>query len=73
MRLLTTREVEELLGVPNWILRGLLQHRKMPPVGKNASGDFVWSPTDIENAKKALARPKLKGGRPRKSQPADVA
>jgi hypothetical protein len=72
MQLKTTREVEVLLGVPNWILRGLLQHRKMPPVAKNASGDLVWSPKDVANAREALARPKLKGGRPRR-QPSDVA
>jgi hypothetical protein len=35
---------------------GALRSGKLSPPAKDVSGDFAWSPEDIERAREALAR-----------------
>jgi hypothetical protein len=55
MRVMKTRDVEALLGVGWWVLYGLIRTRKMPAVGKDSSGDLIWSELDVQRAREALA------------------
>ena len=43
------------LGIPYSHLASLLRSGKFPPPQKDSSGDFLWSPQDLEAARRAMA------------------
>jgi hypothetical protein len=43
------------LGVPYYVLTGLLRYGKIDPPGRDSSGDFLWTDADIERARQILA------------------
>jgi DNA-binding transcriptional MerR regulator len=49
-----TRKVAALLGVPEFRLHYAIRNGKIPPPAKDSSGDYCWSPDDIERARLAL-------------------
>lgn len=49
-----TRDVEKLLGVGYYRLFRLVRVGHIPPPAKDSSGDYVWSPEDIERARQVL-------------------
>jgi hypothetical protein len=51
---LTTTEVARALKVSYWSLLGLFRSALMEPPPKNYAGDFVWSSSHVEQAKKLL-------------------
>jgi hypothetical protein len=62
MQLLKSSVVAELLGVGYHHLFGLIRSRKLAPPGKDSSGDYVWTPADVDRAREVLlARAKRRG------------
>ena len=55
MHFLKTPLAAEHLGVSYHRLIGLLRFRKMEPPARDSSGDYVWTDSDLERARKALA------------------
>jgi hypothetical protein len=57
---MTTREAAQIVGkdsIGHVSYRRLweqIRAGKMPPPAKNASGDYTWTETDLENARKAI-------------------
>jgi hypothetical protein len=52
------------LGVTYHTLIGLLRFNKIDPPQRDSSGDYLWSPADLDRARAALAarrRPRPKG------------
>jgi hypothetical protein len=60
MNFLKTPLAADYLGVTYHRLIGLVRFRKIDPPSRDSSGDFIWSESDIERARKALAKPKRK-------------
>jgi hypothetical protein len=50
-----TPQVAVQLNATYWRIIGLIRGRKIKAPFKDDSGDFWWTPADIERAKKALA------------------
>jgi hypothetical protein len=44
------------LNVSYHVLFGLIRFRKIPPPGRDSSGDYVWTEADLEQARQALRR-----------------
>jgi hypothetical protein len=55
MAFLKTPAAADLLGVGYWRLIGLLRSKRLAPPQKDSSGDYLWTPEDIERARQALA------------------
>jgi hypothetical protein len=56
-----TIEAVKYLGTTYHKLTGLIRFSKIPLPAKDCSGDYIWSPDDLERARHALAnarRPK---------------
>jgi hypothetical protein len=53
-RELMSREVEELLGVPWWILWNLIKAKRIPAPTKNVSGFYMWRAADVARAREAV-------------------
>jgi hypothetical protein len=49
-----TPAVADEIGVSYVVLYNLLRYRKIQPPVRDTSGDFVWSPSDIDAAKRAI-------------------
>jgi hypothetical protein len=49
-----TPAVARQLGTTYHRLIGLLRFDKIPPPGRDSSGDYAWGPEDIERARQAL-------------------
>lgn len=49
-----TREVLEMLGMPYTKLWSLIRCGHLAPPGKDASGDYAWTPADIQRARAAF-------------------
>jgi hypothetical protein len=45
----------DTLGIPYWRLVYLLQARRVPKPNRDSSGDYLWSPAEIEAVRRALA------------------
>jgi hypothetical protein len=50
-----TPAAAEHLGTTYHKLIGLLRFRKIKPPQRDSSGDYVWTPEDLERARQALA------------------
>jgi hypothetical protein len=48
--------VAELLGVGYYRLISLMRSKHLAPPAKDTSGDYVWTDSDIERARRALDR-----------------
>jgi hypothetical protein len=55
MDFLKTPVVAERLGIGYHLLFGLIRSRRLTPPAKDSSGDYVWTPDDIERVRAALA------------------
>jgi hypothetical protein len=53
--ILKSTAVAALLGVPYWLIHRLVSERRIVAPLKDSSGDYVWFPEDVENARRALA------------------
>jgi hypothetical protein len=49
-----TPAVADEIGVSYVRLYNLLRYRKIDPPARDTSGDFVWSPKDVDAAQKAI-------------------
>jgi hypothetical protein len=61
MSSLKTPAAADLLGVGYWRLIGLLRSKRLPRPQKDSSGDYLWTPEDIERARRALAGRRVEG------------
>jgi predicted site-specific integrase-resolvase len=61
MAFLKTRAVCELLGVRYTYLANWLRDGRLTPPAKDSSGDFIWTPEDIERARAALTARRRRG------------
>jgi hypothetical protein len=68
MPYLKTSAAADLLGIPYYTLAALMRSRRLLPPSKDSSGDYVWTPDDIDRARAALA-----ARRRRRRQPEEVA
>jgi len=50
-----TPTVADLLGISYWRLINLLRTRRLVPPQKDTSGDYVWTPEDVERARQVFA------------------
>ena len=50
----------KVLGVPYYVLVGLLRSGRFDPPAKDTSGDYVWLDEDISRARTALAARRAK-------------
>ena len=50
-----TPAVADLLGVGYYRLIGLLRSRRLAPPQKDSSGDYIWTPEDVERARQVFA------------------
>jgi hypothetical protein len=55
MPCLKTPAAADALGVGYWRLIGLLRSKRLPAPQKDSSGDYVWTPQDVERARQVLA------------------
>jgi hypothetical protein len=62
---LKTTAAARALGVPYHALYALLRDNKLPPPARDSSGDFCWTPENLE-----LARQVLRTRRGRRAGPA---
>jgi hypothetical protein len=49
-----TQQVSQILNVTHHQLFCLFRSKKIPPPEKDCSGDFTWTPEDIDRARAAL-------------------
>jgi DNA-binding transcriptional MerR regulator len=56
-----TAEVADQLNVPYHRLAYLIRTRLVPSPAKDASGDLIWSESDVRNAREALAKRRRRG------------
>ncbi|HKB39263.1 MAG TPA: hypothetical protein VKD72_22685 [Gemmataceae bacterium] len=61
---LKTIQVVRKLAVSYGRVMDLIRHGRIPPPQKDVSGDYIWSPEDVERARVALAT--ARRGRPKK-------
>jgi hypothetical protein len=47
--------VADELGVGYYVLLGLIRGKRIRPPAKDSSGDYVWTESDVEAARQALA------------------
>ena len=59
---LKTPQAARQLNIPVYVLTGLFRYGKMNPPGKDSSGDYFWTPEDLERARQALARGRRRQG-----------
>jgi hypothetical protein len=60
MAFLKSRAVADQLGISYYNLFELIRSKHLTPPEKDSSGDYVWTPADVERARAALAgRPRL--------------
>jgi hypothetical protein len=59
---LKTAVAAERLDVPPYRLTNLVRYRRIPAPPKDSSGDFLWSPADLERARQALAAGRRRKG-----------
>ena len=64
MPCLKTPAAADALGVGYWRLIGLLRSKRLPAPQKDSSGDYLWTPEDIERARQALAVRRVGGQHP---------
>jgi hypothetical protein len=64
MPFLKTPAAADLPGVAYWRLIGLLRSKRLPAPQKDSSGDYLWTPEDIERARQALAVRRVGGQHP---------
>ncbi len=58
-----TPQVSDLLGIQYHRLISLLRSKRLVPPEKDSSGDYVWSPEDIERARQVInTSPRKKTG-----------
>jgi hypothetical protein len=50
MKFYTTREVVEMIGVPETRLRSWIRSKRLAPPKSNASLEYVWFPADVRRA-----------------------
>jgi hypothetical protein len=50
-----TRDVSRILNVPIPQLHAMLRCRRMREPQRDSSGRFIWTPEDVEEARRALA------------------
>jgi DNA-binding transcriptional MerR regulator len=55
MAFLKSRVVADQLGISYYNLFELIRSKRLTPPEKDSSGDYVWTPADIERAREALA------------------
>jgi hypothetical protein len=60
-----TCEVVKLVGRSYWAVIGAIRAKKVPPPVKDASGDYLWTPLDIERLRAAFALDRRRGTRRR--------
>ncbi len=64
MEFFKTPVVAEQLGIGYHHLFGLIRSRHLAPPAKDSSGDYVWTPADVDRARAVLAaRAHRKGAR----------
>jgi hypothetical protein len=61
-----TRQLCESLNISHDAIMNALRRRKIQPPQKDCSGDYVWSPAEVEAARLALSVDRRYGPRPRK-------
>jgi hypothetical protein len=55
MSFLKSRVVADQLGISYYNLFELIRSKHLTPPDKDSSGDYVWTPADVERARAALA------------------
>ncbi len=64
MAFLKSRVVADQLGISYYNLFELIRSKRLQPPAKDSSGDYVWTPADVERARAVLAaRAQRKEGR----------
>ena len=51
-----TTEVEQIVGVPFWVLHQMIRSRKISKPSKDTSGNLRWTEKNIQEVKAVLAR-----------------
>lgn len=51
---MSTRQAGQRLGKTGFYMRSLIDSGRIPAPPKDATGNFVWSEQDLENARKAI-------------------
>jgi len=59
---MSTTQAARLLRCTAQRLYNLVSKHRIPPPSRNAAGLYVWSPTDIDRARRIL--PHVRAGRP---------
>jgi hypothetical protein len=54
MPYLKTAEVARKLGVNYCVIIAGLRNGKFPPPAKDSSGDYVWTPADVDRARQGI-------------------
>jgi hypothetical protein len=52
-----TRQVAEVLGTPAYQLMNLMVRNRIARPSKDCSGNYWWTPQEVEAARQALATP----------------
>jgi hypothetical protein len=60
-----------MLGVPYYQLFDLLRSRQISAPQKDSSGDYVWTESDVERARQALASRQRRRATVQATSPAD--
>ncbi len=55
MAYLKSRAVADQLGISYYNLFELIRSKHLTPPDKDSSGDYVWTPADVERAREAVA------------------
>jgi hypothetical protein len=55
MPYLKSRAVATELAISYYRLFELIRSGKLTPPGKDSSGDYIWTPEDVDRARQALA------------------
>lgn len=64
--MLKTIQVCDLVGKPYYVIAHMIRARLIPQPARDASGDYCFSPEDVENVRRVLASRQ----RPAEVQPA---
>jgi hypothetical protein len=52
--MLKTREAVKVLGTTYWTIISLIRSNRVPAPEKDISGDYIWTPKDLQLARNAL-------------------